>query len=210
MDAELIPQLLAEIALADPRVRREDPIEMRAQVRMWAGILTDVPYDFAVAAAQRHYAKSQWPILPADIAAAWKADVRDRMNRHTGTFEPTAHPEVDPDDIAGYQAALRAETRAVALGHKAPTELRQITGGPAQGDVAATVSRIGRYMPEQFDQWRPNRRSRLTDGTDPLTVPCPYQACRAPAGQPCRIGRRDRATPHPSRVDAATAHRETA
>jgi hypothetical protein len=209
MTPDQIPQLLAQIALADPRVRREDPIEMRAQIHMWAGILTDVPYDAAVRYAQEHYAKSQWPILPADIAARWQTEVRDRMNRHA---DPA--PPVDPDDWQAYTEQLRAHRTAVALGHTAPVEVRQLTsGGPADGDVTATVSRIGRYMPEQFDQWRPNRRGRLTTtGADPLSVPCPWDACRAPTGQPCRIGRRERTTPHPSRVETATSQqqRETA
>src|SRR5262249_6595158 len=94
MDAEEIPQLIAQIALADPRVRREDKVERRAQIVMWAGILTDVPYDFAVQAAQQHYAQSQWPIAPGDIAGRWQAGVRDRMNRDNGTFEPNDYPDL--------------------------------------------------------------------------------------------------------------------
>ncbi|MGS2588052.1 zinc finger domain-containing protein [Streptomyces hebeiensis] len=221
MNPSEVPQLLAEIALADPRVRRDDAIERRAQIHMWAGILAAVPYDFAVTAAQQHYAKSNWPILPADIATRWQATVRDRMDRHTGTFEPTAHPHVDPDDIPGYQQALRAERHAVATGHAEPVELRELTAGPAAADVQARLDRIGRYVPDHvrdsLTAYRPVRAERelaAREGRpDPLDVACAW--CRAPEGQPCRDTRtnpkggpvrtRTRRTAHPSRVDAATA-----
>lgn len=215
-----VPQLLAEIALADPRVRRDDPLERRAQIAMWAGILTDVPYDFAVTAIHRHYAASQWPILPANISTAWTATVRDRMERHTGTFEPTAHPHLDPDDIAGYQAALAAERQAVAAGHTPPVDVRELTGAPA-AEVQARLDRLGTYMPrqigEQLADLRPVRRERERLATaglpDPLDVACGW--CDARAGEACQsrgirpgngpVVNRRRNKPHPSRVDAATA-----
>lgn len=221
-----IPQLLAQIALADPRVRREDPIEMRAQIHMWAGILADVPADFALKAAQEHYATSTWPILPAEIATRWQAVVRDRMNRHSGTFEPAAHPDVDPDDVDGYLEALRRERRAVVLGQQAPAEVRAITAGPAAEEAAQRLQQLGTYVPrhvdELLDQYRPRKAARraaiLAGRPDALAVDCPY--CKAPTGQPCRInridtsgavGRRERKSPHPSRLDAArtTTREET-
>ncbi|NNJ04176.1 hypothetical protein HHX38_08515 [Streptomyces sp. PKU-MA01144] len=221
MNPSEVPQLLAEIALADPRVRRTDPIELRAQIAMWAGILTNVPYPYAVHAAQQHYARSSWPILPADIATRWAADVRDRMDRHTGTFEPTEHPELHPDDIAGYQTALRAERHAVATGTQPPNELRALTAGPAASEVADRLAALGSYVPEHvrdvLAEQRPVRtaRERLARAglPDPLNVPCNW--CGAPTNQPCRDNRtnpsggarrtRPRTKPHPSRTDAAQA-----
>lgn len=225
MEPELIPQLIAQIALADPRVRREDPTERRAMTLMWAGILADVPYDFALQAAQAHYAKSQWPIVPADIAGRWQAVVRDRMNRHNGTFDPTAHPELDPDDIGGYLHALRNERQAVIHGHTAPSEIKAITAGPAAEEAARRLDALGSYVPrhvdDELDKYRPQKAARraaiLANQPDALAVPCPY--CTAPAGQPCRInridtagsvGRRNRTSPHPSRVDDARAQTEAA
>ncbi|MFJ8345092.1 hypothetical protein ACIQ9J_01690 [Streptomyces sp. NPDC094153] len=218
MEPELVPQLIAQIALADPRVRREDPTERRAMILMWAGILTDVPYDFALQAAQAHYAHSQWPIVPADIAGRWQTTVRDRMNRHNGTFEPTAHPELDPDDVNGYLDALRDERQAVVHGHAAPSAVKAITAGPAAEEAARRLEQLGSYVPRQVDElldkYRPQKAARraaiLAGQPDALSVACGY--CNAPVGQPCRINRidaagglarRPRTTPHPSRVDDA-------
>jgi hypothetical protein len=186
---------------------------------MWAGILTDVPYDFAIHAAQQHYAEAKWPILPAEIATRWGAVVRDRMNRHNGTFEPTAHPELDPDDIGGYLTALRGERQAVVLGHTPPAEVKQITAGQAAAEAEARLAALGSYVPrhvdEVLDSYRPvkaERRAAITAGRpDALAVPCDW--CNARPGEPCRSRRitpgggataqRRRATPHPSRLDAA-------
>lgn len=224
MEPDRIPELIAQIALADPRVRREDRIERRAQAVMWAGILADVPYEYAVTAVHQHYATSQWPILPANIATRWQATVRDRMERHTGTFEPTVHPELDPDDITGYRAALLAERQAVVTGQRPPTELTAITAGPAAEEVERRMAELGEYMPPSVaDVLRPMRPARaerertIRAGLpDPLAVACPVTTCRAYAGRPCtRPGRGGAAHTlaggaHPSRTDAAAAALETA
>lgn len=224
MKASELPQLLAQVALADPRVRRTDEIEQRAQISMWAGILTEVPYDYALQAVHQHYAKSTWPILPADIATRWQATVRDRMDRHTGTFEPTAHPELDPDDITGYRAALLAERQAVVHGDRPPTELTAITAGPAAEQVERRLAQLGSYMPPSVaDTLRPHRpvraereRTIRAGQPDPLAIDCPVDTCRAYAGRPCtrpgKNGARHQLTAgaHPSRTEAATAELETA
>lgn len=218
MEPEQIPQLIAQIALADPRVRREDKTERRAQIIMWAGILTDVPYDYAVQAAQQHYATSTWPILPAEIATRWAATVRDRMNRHNGTFEPTEHPELDPDDVDAYITALRGERQAVILGHNPPAPVKAITAGPAAEEAEARLKALGSYVPrhvdELLDAHRPvkaARRAAIAAGQpDALSVSCDW--CHAQAGEPCRSRRVDprgattnrrRRSPHPSRLEAA-------
>lgn len=216
-----IPQLLAQIALADPRVRREDPIEMRAQIQMWAGILADVPPDFALQAAQQHYATSTWPILPAEIATRWKTAVRDRMTRHNGTFEPTEHPEVDPDDVTGYLEALRGQRRAVVHGEQAPAPVRAITAGPAAAEAARRVAALGDYLTTETRQalapYRPVAAARLRAAQegqpDPLAVACPVETCRARPGQPCqrptrRGGRTRLHGAHASRTDLATTDPE--
>lgn len=217
MEPELIPQLIAEIALADPRIRRTDEMEQVAQIGMWAGILADVPYEYAVTAVHHHYARSQWPILPANIATLWAATVRDRMNRHVGTFEPTAHPELDPDDEAGYRRALAAERQAVALGQQPPTELAAITAGPAAEEVERRLAALGTYMPpavrDQLAVYRPAAAARTTairEGRpDALAVACPVETCRSAAKAPCtrpgKGGRHRLNQPHPSRLDAAGA-----
>jgi hypothetical protein len=218
MEPEQIPQLIAQIALADPRVRREDKTERRAQIVMWAGILAEVPYDFALQAAQAHYATSTWPILPAEIATRWTATVRDRMNRHNGTFEPIEHPELDPDDVDGYLAALRGERQAVIFGRIQPSAVKAITAGPAAAEAEARLQALGSYVPrhvdELLDEHRPvkaARRAAIQAGApDALAVACAW--CQAPAGEPCRSRRVDlkgattsrrRRGPHPSRLEAA-------
>ena len=219
MNPEDIPELIAKIALADPRVRREDPIERRAQLQMWAGILADVPLNFAIQAAQDHYANSQWPIVPGDIASRWKAVVAEKMRRDTGTFEPNDHPDLDPDDIPGYLAALRGHRQAVIQGVRPPTELKAITAGAAADEVTERLKTLGTYVPRQVDDaldaYRPIKAARrealITDQPDALSVDCDW--CQASAGEPCRSRRvapgggatsnKRRATPHPSRLDDA-------
>ena len=219
MDADQIPQLIAQIALADGRVRREDKMERRAQIIMWAGILAEVPYDFAVQAVQQHYAQSQWPIAPGDIAGRWQATVRDRLTRDNGTFEPNDFPGLDPDDVIGYLQALRGQRQAVARGFQPPNTVKAITAGPAADEVTERLKTLGTYVPRQVDEvldaHRPikaARRAALMAGEpDALSVPCDW--CDAPAGEPCRSRRVDpnggatrnrrRATPHPSRLDDA-------
>lgn len=206
-----IPELIARIALADPRVQRQDEVEQTAQIDMWAGILADVPYEYALQAAHAHYSKSTWPIMPADIASRWAAAVHDRLTRHTGTFEPTAHPWLDPDDEAGYRAALAAERHAVATGQQPPNELRAITAGPAAAEVQARLDAMGTYMPpsvkETLAALRPEavERERLIRSglADPRSVACPWDACHAPSGQRCRTNGRDRREYHPARIEAA-------
>lgn len=215
MNVDRIPELLAQIALADPRVRRTDPTERRAQIHMWAGILKDVPYEFAIEAATQHYAGSQWAIVPGDIATRWQALVRDRMRSDVGTFEPADHPWLDPDDVGGYLAALRGQRQRVALGQAPPSPVRALTSGPAAAEVEARLREMGGYTPPSVAQAlapvRPRRTERETaaeQSADPLSVTCPYEACRAPRLRPCRNGKHNRRTSHPSRIDAARARTE--
>lgn len=211
MNPDQIPQLIAQIALADARVRREDPTEQRAQVLMWAGILADVPLDYAVRAVQKHYAKSTWPILPADIATQWAATVRDRMQRDV---DPA--PLVDPDNETAYRTALAAHRRAVATGQQPPVEHKALTSGPAAEEVQRRLAALGDYLPtsvrEALAPYRPaaaRRIATIREGRpDALAVQCPVETCRAAVGAACtRPGkgqtRHRLAGPHPSRVDYA-------
>ncbi|NEB83944.1 hypothetical protein G3I43_07090 [Streptomyces anulatus] len=213
MNPDQIPQLIAQIALADARVRREDPTEQRAQVLMWAGILADVPLDYAVRAVQKHYAKSTWPILPADIATQWAATVRDRMQRDV---DPA--PPVDPDNEAAYRQQLAAHRRAVATGQQPPVEHKALTAGPAAAEAEQRLKAFGRYIPQSVDDvlaaYRPRRAARIATiragQPDALAIQCPVETCRAAVGAACtRPGkgqtRHRLAGPHPSRVDAAAA-----
>ncbi|WP_330236124.1 zinc finger domain-containing protein [Streptomyces sp. NBC_00566] len=219
MNVEHVPELIAKIAMADPRVKRTDPIERRAQLEMWAGILADVPLEFALQATHAHYAESQWAITAGDIATRWREVVRDRLSRHTRTFDPSAHPEIDPDDIAGYLAIVQGEHRAVVHGHELPRPVRKAIGGPAAQEAAERIAELGDYIGDKtraaLAPFRPRtaERERLVrEGHgDPLSVACPYEHCRAGRGKPCRNARRhDRRTPHPSRIELAAGGAQSA
>lgn len=211
MQPQQIPQLLAEIAMADHRVRREDPIEQRAQVHMWAGILAEVPYDFAVRAAQQHYAASPFAILPSDIAARWTSTVRDRMGRHT---DPT--PAADPDDELAYRRQLRETRQAVASGQVAPAP-QAIAAGPPAG-IRELTAGIGRTVPKRDEEqpYVPEHArqalaeagfgKRMADRPE-LAIPCPVPTCRALERRACKTpsGREMHAGSHPSRLDAWSA-----
>ncbi|MEU6758010.1 hypothetical protein [Streptomyces sp. NPDC046685] len=200
MNPEQIPELIARIALADKRIRVEDPLEQTAQIDMWAGILADVPYDEALRAAQQHYAKSPFPIRPSDIAERWTSTVRDRMERHTGTLEPTRYPELDPDDVEGFTRTLRAERQAVIMGRVEPTPSKAITQA-VPPEVQARLDAVGQYVPgaarEQLAQFWPQQRS-----LGALATRCPQ--CGARPGQHCTTAktRTSRATPHGARTAA--------
>ncbi|MEV8417809.1 hypothetical protein AB0P45_30050 [Streptomyces niveus] len=212
MKASELPQLLAQVALADPRVRRADEIEQRAQISMWAGILTDVPYDYALDAVHQHYAMSTWPILPADIATRWAATVRDRMLRDV---DPT--PSVDPDNAAAYRQALAEHRRAVITGQTPVVEHQALTAGPEAAEVEARMAKLGDYLTTEARDalfpYRPTaaaRASAIRAGrTDALAVDCPVETCRAYAGRPCtrpgKGGNRHQLAvgAHPSRTEAA-------
>lgn len=213
MTPDLVPQLIAEIALADPRIRRDDAIERRAQARMWAGILADVPYDFALRAAQQHYRTSQWPVLPADIATRWHAETTGRLARHSDPI-----PDVNPDDVAAWCRQLGETRQAVAVGRLEPSPHAVAAGPPAA--IAALTAGIGRTMPTKnpvrpyihdaaaadLGAALPGRAARERGAVDLLSVACPW--CQAAPGTQCkRRGLKRgtwhrRAEPHPARVDA--------
>jgi hypothetical protein len=203
MNPELIPKLIAEIALADPRIRRDDPTERRAQAKMWAGILANVPYEAALQFALQHYRVSQWPILPADIATRWSAESRARLGRHT---DPT--PAIDPDRVTEWCAELGAARRAVADGHAAPAPYAIAEGPPVA--VAELVSGIG-HIPPTRDTETPYMSDHMRNELAPFRRPhrpewaitCPVPTCRAIPGQRCTrpSGGPIAGGSHPSRLD---------
>ncbi|MGY0067692.1 zinc finger domain-containing protein [Streptomyces sp. QTS137] len=219
MTPDQIPQLLKQVSYADPRLLPEDRKELAGLAALWAGVLADVPADFAMHAVGQHYAQSPFPIKPSDIASRWQTVVRERMNRDIGTFEPHTHPGLDPDDVPGYLEALRKQRQAVVLGQQQPAEVRAITAGPAAAEAKRRLQALGTYVPrtvaDALSAHRPVRaeRERLARSgqPDPLTVACPW--CNAPAGEPCRAKQtrpngehrsKRLSEPHPSRTDLVT------
>jgi hypothetical protein len=219
-----VAALLAYAVRLDPRSAPTDAAAAEETLDQWADILADVPptaphpnglgWD-ASQAVRHHIATSPYPIKPSDVSRPWHAFKADVVSRHTGTFEPSRHPELDPDDVAGYQRALYADRQAVATGAVPARPFKELTAGP-EAEAQARLAALGTYLPrtvaDALATHRPDRaeRERLarTGRPDPLNVPCPYEPCRAPTGEKCRNptrGRPTRATAHPSRLDAATA-----
>ncbi|MGW2497325.1 zinc finger domain-containing protein [Streptomyces pseudogriseolus] len=219
-----VAALLAYVVRLDPRMNVDDQAAAAERLAQWCDLLSDVPataHGWDAARTARDYiARNPYRIQPSDISRPWHAHKADVLNRrHVGTFEPTEHPDVDPDDETGdaYVAALRAERRAIANGQQAPTTTRAITAGPMAAHVKQRLAQLGTYMPptvrEALADYRPRRAARedlaRAGRPDPLAVPCPVETCRATAANPCtRLsrhgGRRPLDKPHPSRIDDAT------
>ncbi|MDX2513882.1 hypothetical protein PV355_01705 [Streptomyces stelliscabiei] len=163
MNPEQIPSLLKQVSYADPRLLPNDPHELMGLAALWARVLADVPADYALHAVGEHYAASPYPIKPSDIADRWRTTVRDRMRKHTGTFEPTAHPDLDPDDVDGYLGALRTEYQAVITGQAPPTPLRAITSRDVQEDdirVMRQQQDLKAFMKQSIAQARQDNERR--------------------------------------------------
>ncbi|MFF0551061.1 hypothetical protein ACFYUL_19090 [Streptomyces sp. NPDC004311] len=227
MERREVAAVLAYLGRLDPRTIRTDTGEARDQIAQWHELLSDVPlatsHGWDVRQAVRaHVLASPYPILPVDIARAWRAWRRDRLNRHT---DPT--PASDPDNPAAWRAELLGTRHAVATGAAAPSTHREITSGPSAG-LEARLAAIGSCIPPavraELAPYRPARAAReaaiAAGGPDVLSVACPCDWCRAPAGEPCRSRRLDltggargnarRTTPHPTRADLAAATRQEA
>ncbi|MDF3290174.1 zinc finger domain-containing protein [Streptomyces silvisoli] len=213
--------LLAYLGRLDPRLIRTDTGEARDQIAQWHELLGDVPlatthgWDTRTV-AREHILDSPYPILPVDIARKWRAYRRDRLHRHT---DPT--PAADPDDQAAWQAELARTRRAVASGAAVPTAYRQIASGRVRPDLEERLRKIGSCIPPAvraelapYRAVRAAREAAIAAGSpDALSVRCEW--CHATEGEPCRSrrigldgrarGNAPRATPHPSRVDLATA-----
>ncbi|WP_327325132.1 hypothetical protein OG735_23500 [Streptomyces sp. NBC_01210] len=221
MDPREVAAVLAYTGRLDPRTIRTGTGEARDQIAQWQELLDDVPFatdhGWDVREAIRaHALDSPYPILPVDVARRWRAHRRDRLDRHT---DPT--PAADPDDPAAWRAELLRARNAVAVGVVAPSTHRQITGGDPQRDIEERLRTIGSCIPlavrTELTRYRPTRAAReaaVTTGVpDALSVRCEW--CHAPAGTPCRQRRASpdgtargnavRTTPHPSRIDLATA-----
>ncbi|QCX77647.1 hypothetical protein C9F11_20060 [Streptomyces sp. YIM 121038] len=217
MNRREVAALLAYAVRLDPRSAPADQAAADETLDQWADLLADVPstaphptgrpWD-ASQVVRHHIATSPYPIKPSDVSRPWHAFRRDVVDRH---HDPV--PAADPDDPAAYRAELLGTRHAVALGAAPAATFRELTGGPAP-EVAERLAALGSYVPRSVAQaladYRPRRAERerrATEGLpDPLNVACPYEQCRARAGEPCRnVHRTPRSTAHPSRLDLATA-----
>ncbi|MET9468510.1 cell surface glycoprotein [Streptomyces sp. NPDC006544] len=219
--------LLAYAVSLDPRLTPEDQAAAEDRLDQWAELLVNVPATAphpdgrdwnAAAVVHHHISTSPYRIQPSDIGAPWQKFKADAIGRHTDPVPP-----VDPNDARAYRAALAGTRQAVATGQATPAVYRELTGGStrdardefAAARLAAIEGHVGNnYVPrevaDKLTPWRRTRaqRERLAAAgqPDPLNIRCPWDPCRAAAGQPCQQGskrRTDRAVPHPARVEAA-------
>lgn len=130
-----VAMLLAYADKLDPSRAPIDEEAILERLDAWADVLADVeakaPHpdgrDWNAAhAVRKHIAASPYPIKASDVSRPWHAFKADLLARHTGTFEPAEHPDVDPDDIPAYRAALLANQHAVSTGQRPPTPSRAI------------------------------------------------------------------------------------
>lgn len=223
-----VAALLAYVVRLDPRMNLDDETAAADRLTQWCDLLSDVPataHGWDAARVARDYiARNPYRIQPSDISRPWHAHKADILARHVGTFEPTAHPHLDPDDVTGYRAALAADRAAVATGQQPPTTHRAITAGPAAEQVQRRLAALGSYVPRHVEDvlnaYRPKRAARVATiragQPDALAVECTW--CGAPAGQPCRvrlstpkthaIRYRPMKAAHPCRIEAAAAHHD--
>ncbi|MGF0176691.1 zinc finger domain-containing protein [Streptomyces sp. Marseille-Q5077] len=219
MTREEVAALLAYAVRLDPRSAPTDQAAAEETLDQWADLLDDVPptaphpagrhWD-AAQVVRQHIATSPYPIKPSDVSRPWHSFRRDVVDRH---HDPV--PAADPDNPEAYRAELLGTRHAVAVGAAPAATFRELTGGPAP-EVAERLAALGEYVPRTvaaaLAEFRPRRAERercAVEGLpDPLDVACPYEQCRARAGEPCVNYRRNpRSTAHPSRLDLATARR---
>ncbi|MGW1772546.1 zinc finger domain-containing protein [Streptomyces sp. NPDC002104] len=225
MNRTEVGALLAYAVRLDLRLTPESQADADERLDQWYELLGDVPATAphpdgrdwnAAHVVKHHIASSPYRIQPSDVSRPWYAFKADTLGRHTDPVPP-----VNPDDAAAYRAALAGTRRAIATGQAAPAVYRELTGGSTREArdefAAARLAAIGSsYVPrdvrDALTPWRRTRTQRehlaAAGRPDPLNIPCPWEPCRAAAGKACQQGskhRSDRATPHPARIDAATA-----
>lgn len=190
MHRDAIVNLLTYAATLDPRVARVmgDTDAAIQAIKDWTTALRDIPasheavgWRAGVAVNEYYEANDQsrfWAITPAAVMAAWAPKRRALLERHTDPLPP-----VDPDDEAAYRAHLAASRGAVVAGHADPTPGREIDGQwPSLAQLAAARPADG-CRAELTAAGAPTPvRSRFPE----LSIACPYEACRAAAGDQCR------------------------
>jgi hypothetical protein len=172
VNAAEVAHLLGIASTLDNRVSAES----KMQVRVWAHVLDDVPFDVAEHALREHYRRSTETIMPANI-------VEYRRTARRVTAEQR------------HNAELRAHTRPRQLDEAA--QLRAIRSGIARVTAALAITRG--IDPEYAEAEADARRAYLA-------VACPYcraqpgNHCTGPGGRPLT-----KTPAHPARLDAALA-----
>jgi hypothetical protein len=108
--------LLAQVCAFDRRTVGE------SDVTAWQAALDDIDLTDAQLAVTQHYRESTEWLMVAHVRAGVR---RLRAARLAEAPEPV--PEADPDDVVGYQRALRAQRLAAASGKSSALVLGDVT-----------------------------------------------------------------------------------
>lgn len=174
--------------------------------RAWATALRDIPLDQdCYDAVARFYGTP--PKNPGERLWIQPHDVRTHRQAIRAERLENFIYEGDPDESPReYLARYRQQLAATAAGQIAPSgETPALTGGPHK-QVAKELEVVGREVPDEDSEERPERRG-------PMGVECPV--CHAPIGRPCKTALRGRnaKSVHPARRRVAKgepAYSETA
>ncbi|MFF5790223.1 hypothetical protein ACFY8P_35285 [Streptomyces sp. NPDC012693] len=194
-----------------------------ADARAWAAALHSMPLDDdARAAVARHYGETDRWLTPAHVRQQ-RAKIRAERLDSTTVIYDGVPGETGKESILRRRALLVAVADGRITPPSAPRALgfsddRPVLALPAGATreereefAAERLAALGDYVPRDVEDdlldVRPRRRALAEeDQVDPLTVPCPYEHCRADVRKPCKKGdrRRTECAPHPSRIDLAT------
>ncbi|MGV9756972.1 zinc finger domain-containing protein [Streptomyces tricolor] len=147
----------------------------------WEDFLLPYGVDETLAAIRAHITRGNAFISIGEIVAEITSARTERAADIQGPGLPPEIPDADPDDVAAYLAAVRAQRIRAADGQ----ELKR-------RPVAELLAGVGRDIPREITAVR---------RPGPLGVTCPD--CRAPIGRPCRTGNGRERAPHENRETAA-------
>lgn len=104
--------LLTIIAATDKRTVGE------SDVALWCEYVGDLRFDDAKTAVVDHYRTTREWLMPVDIVAGVR-----RIRAARLAAAPPPCPDVDPNDVAAYQAERRRLLTAIADGHINPNQI---------------------------------------------------------------------------------------
>jgi hypothetical protein len=113
-------------------------------VLAWQSVLADVSFNDAKDAVVEHYRTSTQWLAPAEVISGIRK-IRAQRLEHADRLVPA----VDPDDVAGYLAALRRDRRELASGQReAPPSLPALALPVGQRGLATVAKGVSEYRVE--------------------------------------------------------------
>ncbi len=112
VDIQQTAQLLALIKVGDNRTVD------RTTIAAWHDLVQDLPIDDALEAVRVHRRESTDYLMPAHVITGVK-----RIRGARLAAAPPPLPDVDPDDVAAYQARRHQMLARIASGHTNPNQI---------------------------------------------------------------------------------------